>query len=123
MEYDIKLKVRQFKALSNEHRLTLFLKILEHEHLHGRTDGCAINAVVCDWKICAPTVSHHIRILESARLIDVEKSGKFIVARLNLDSYEMSMRLFHARPAAEHLDTLLQNRGQKTNPSQTTMPT
>lgn len=100
--------VRQFKALSNEHRLSLFLKILEHEHVHGRVDGCVVSELVSDWKICAPTISHHIKLMESARLIDVEKNGKFIIARINLESYAASMHLFHTHPdSARFADALL----------------
>ena len=109
MEQDIKLLVRQFKALSNEHRLKLLLQIIAHEHKHGREQGCSVSELVSDWSICPPTISHHIRIMESARLIDVEKSGKFIIARVNLESYELSLRLFHTRPAAEHMEQLLRS--------------
>ncbi len=110
MEQDLKLLVRQFKALSNEHRLKLLLQIVAHEHTHGREQGCLINEMVADWRICAATISHHIRIMESAHLIDVEKVGKFIVARVNLDTYERHMRLFRVRPEAEHIEVLLRSR-------------
>lgn len=110
MEQDLKLLVRQFKALSNEHRLKLLLQIVAHEHTHGRAQGCLINEMVADWRICAATISHHIRIMESAHLIDVEKVGKFIVARVNLDTYERHMRLFRVRPEAEHIEVLLRSR-------------
>ena len=114
MEQDLKLLVRQFKALSNEHRLRLLLQIIEHEHTHGREQGCSISELVSDWRICAPTVSHHIHIMESAGLIDVEKAGKFIIARVNLESYELSLRVFHTRPEAEHMAQLLRSRTTET---------
>lgn len=114
MEQDIKLLVRQFKALSNEHRLKLLLQIIAHEHKYGREQGCSVSELVSDWSICPPTISHHIRIMESARLIDVEKSGKFIIARVNLESYELSLRLFHTRPAAEHMEELLRSLATQT---------
>ena len=110
MEQDLKLLVRQFKALSNEHRLKLLLQIVAHERAYGREQGCLINEMVADWRICAATISHHIRIMESARVIDVEKVGKYIIARVNLDTYEMRMRLFHVRPEAEHMKALLRSR-------------
>ena len=96
MEQDLKLLVRQFKALSNEHRLKLLLQIVAHERAYGREQGCLINEMVADWRICAATISHHIRIMESARV--------------NLDTYEMRMRLFHVRPEAEHMKALLRSR-------------
>ena len=103
METDIKLLARQFKALSNEHRLALFITILTHEQEHGREHGCLISDMVAGWKICAPTVSHHVRTLESAQLIDVEKNGKYVLARINLDSYRLMMRLGRVRPIDEHM--------------------
>lgn len=103
MQTDIKLMVRQFKALSNEHRFRLMLAVLAHEQQHGREQGCLISELVSDWSICAPTVSHHLRILEAAQLIDVEKNGKYLVARMNRDSYEMKMRLFRVQPLDDHM--------------------
>ena len=114
MDTDLKLLVRQFKALSNEHRLKLLLQIIAHEHEHGRTQGCMVNELVAGWSICAPTISHHIHIMEAAQLIDVEKVGKFMVARVNLDSYALSLRLFHTRPEAEHMQALLRSRATDT---------
>lgn len=99
---DFKFLARQFKALSNEHRLALFVKILSHEQEHGREHGCLISDMVSNWKICAPTVSHHVRTLENAQLIDVEKDGKYIIARINLDTYRVLIRLGRVRPMDEH---------------------
>ncbi len=111
MENDLKMLTRQMKALSNEHRLALFLKILSHEQAHGRKDGCLISEMVCEWKICAPTISHHVRHLQLAGLIDVEKNGKYIIARTNLDAFMLTMRLFRIRPIDEPMadlyDTLI----------------
>lgn len=107
MDIDFKFLARQHKALSNEHRLALFFKIVEHEQQHGREQGCLISDVVYNWKICAPTVSHHVRILEAAQLIDVEKEGKYIIARINTESYRMMMKLARVRPLDEHMAQLL----------------
>lgn len=51
--------------------------------------------------------------MESARLIDVEKAGKFIIARVNLESYELSLRVFHPS-RAEHMAQLLRSRTTET---------
>lgn len=111
MENDLKLLTRQMKALSNEHRLALFLKILSHEQTHGRQEGCLISEMVCEWTICAPTVSHHVRHLQLAGLIDIEKHGKYIIARTNLEAFTLTMRLFRVRPIdapmAHLYDTLM----------------
>lgn len=106
---DFKFLARQFKALSNEHRLALFFKILAHEQEYGREHGCLISDVVCNWKICAPTVSHHVRILESAQLIDVEKDGKFIIARVNLDSYRVMLELARVQPLDEQFAQVIKD--------------
>jgi DNA-binding transcriptional ArsR family regulator len=39
-------------------------------------------------------VSHHVKVLEQAGLIHVQKQGKFITAAINHDAREAAMRAF-----------------------------
>ena len=98
---DFKQLVRQMKALSNEYRLKMYLKILEHEQTTIETHKectCLISDIAAKFKLGAPTISHHIKTLESAGLIEVEKHGKFISARINQDAHQLAMRAFRVRP-------------------------
>jgi ArsR family transcriptional regulator len=82
-----------FKALSNPHRLDLFLKILEEEHgvvqkggtevdAQGRRD-CFLGEIVGHLSIGAPTISHHLKELVNSKLVFTEKKGKYVTCRVN----------------------------------------
>jgi len=73
-----------FKALSNENRLELYLKIAEAHEASFETGGecCVADIMVC-LNIGAPTISHHIKELVNAELITTEKRGKFLICRVN----------------------------------------
>lgn len=73
-----------FKALSNEKRLEIFLQILKSERKSfPETCDCFVSEIIGKIGIGAPTVSHHLKELSSAGLIETEKNGKFLVARVN----------------------------------------
>jgi ArsR family transcriptional regulator len=71
------LLINLFKALADENRL----KIL---HLIARHELCA-----CDLNenlpLTQPTISHHLKVLADAKLINVEKRGKWCFYTLNKD--------------------------------------
>lgn len=73
-----------YKALSNEKRLEIFQNILKGNSTSFE-DGCncLISEIIQDLGIGAPTISHHLKELTNAGLIETEKSGKFLVARAN----------------------------------------
>ncbi|BCS88927.1 ArsR/SmtB family transcription factor [Pseudodesulfovibrio sediminis] len=79
------------KALSNPNRLALFLEIASSADEQRYKDGCG-DCFVCDiikrMKIGAPTVSHHLKELTNAGLIETERQGKFLVARINTSVVE-----------------------------------
>ncbi len=86
---DTKRIAAVMKALSHPNRLELFLEIADAS---GETEfpagsGCACECLVSEivkrMKIGAPTVSHHLKELSNAGLIETERRGKFLVARVN----------------------------------------
>jgi DNA-binding transcriptional ArsR family regulator len=94
--HNLKQLVRQLKALANENRLALYLEIAAHDHLSisPQKSHCLISGIAAKLKIGAPTVSHHVKVLEHAGLIQVQKQGKFITATINHEAREAVMRAF-----------------------------
>lgn len=75
-----------FRALGQEKRLTIFLQILEAERKsYPRECECVVSDVISKLGIGAPTISHHLKELANAGLIETERDGKFLVARVNRD--------------------------------------
>lgn len=81
---DTKKMAKIFKALSNENRLELYLKIAEsHEASFEAGGGLCVADIVSCLNIGAPTVSHHIKELVNAELVTTEKKGKFLICSVN----------------------------------------
>lgn len=73
-----------FKALSNENRLELYLKIAQaHESGFEAGGKYWVSDISACLSIGAPTISHHIKELVNAELITTEKKGKFLICRVN----------------------------------------
>ena len=71
------------KALSNEHRLKLYLAIAKHEQSDFEEPECNISSIVKMFKLSKPTISHHLKELVNADLITTERRGKYLVATIN----------------------------------------
>lgn len=71
------------KALSNENRLEMFLTILQHGEKTVETCECPVGRLVEKLHIGAPTVSHHLKELVNAGLVETRKEGKFVIASVN----------------------------------------
>lgn len=76
---------RAFRALSNPHRLAIYLRLLRHADSQEAAliRGCSLQALIDKLDIGAPTISHHVKELVAAGLITVEREGKYI--RCTLD--------------------------------------
>ncbi len=76
-----------FKALSNPHRLQLYLEIRrEHQKLdeqEAKKKVCLLAPLAEVLGIGAPTVSHHLKELVNAELVETEKEGKYVLCRPN----------------------------------------
>ncbi len=72
------------KALSNPNRLELYLEIAKQHQANFNTNSdCFITDIIDSLKIGAPTISHHLKELANADLIETERRGKFLVAKIN----------------------------------------
>jgi ArsR family transcriptional regulator, arsenate/arsenite/antimonite-responsive transcriptional repressor len=84
-EADVKRLSKAFKALGNPNRLQLFLNLLEESRLdlaRGRVHDCFLAGILDNLNIGAPTVSHHVKELENAGLIETTRDGKQLICTI-----------------------------------------
>lgn len=78
---------KMFKALSHPNRFRLFLEILEQEERSFEDDhACFLHVIMEKLDVGAPTVSHHLKELVNAGLIQTERQGKFLTCQVNPDA-------------------------------------
>lgn len=86
------------KSLSHEHRLELFLRILNSQE--------AAFEARKEYKVCeiaeklgigAPTISHHLKELVNAGLVRTERQGKYVVAQVEPLVMDQLCQLFKRR--------------------------
>jgi ArsR family transcriptional regulator len=97
MKQDVKQLSKAFRALSHPNRLQLFLNLWRESKLDlqkGRTHECFLVTLLGNMKVGAPTVSHHIRELESAGLISTSKEGKQLICSINRDAVHALKAMF-----------------------------
>jgi ArsR family transcriptional regulator len=70
---------RLLKALADETRLGIVLQLRE------QGDVCQCDFVAC-CTVAQPTVSHHLRVLREAGVIEAEKRGVWMHYRLSPDT-------------------------------------
>jgi ArsR family transcriptional regulator, arsenate/arsenite/antimonite-responsive transcriptional repressor len=84
-----------FKAIGDPVRLRLLSLIACHE------DG---EACVCDltgaFELTAPTISHHLKVLKQAGLIESERRGTWVYYWINPEVLERLSAILGPRPAA-----------------------
>jgi DNA-binding transcriptional ArsR family regulator len=92
---DAKHTAKILKALSHPNRLEIYLAITSGEQRDFEAGcECSVAELMAKLNIGAPTVSHHLKELVNAGLIETERQGKFLVARPNLKVLEEAMRIF-----------------------------
>ena len=77
-----------FKALSHPNRLQIYVELLQlrEKIIASGSDkdcSCGLTDFMSKLNIGAPTVSHHIKELVNAKLIWIERQGKFMTCHLN----------------------------------------
>ena len=90
-----------FRALSNPHRLAIYLRLLQHAEIKSvpLLQSCALQELINKLEIGAPTISQHIKELVAAGLISVTRDGKYLRCSLN---EEMQQRLAHTFSMVAH---------------------
>lgn len=80
-----------FKALSNETRLSVFDKISTGpcKATMGKDERQCVCSIADNFNISLSTISHHMKELRNAGLIDCEKRGQFIFCQPNDETIKM----------------------------------
>ena len=78
----LKELVKVFKSLADEYRLQILLILAKHGNLH-------VKAICDELHQSQPAVSHHLKELKNAGLVDSDRDGKFNYYKLE------STRLAH----------------------------
>ena len=102
---DIHKLTDMFKALSNPHRLSIFLRLVmccsEETQWDVSPEGCAcVGELGQDLGIAPSTVSHHIKELHRAGLIRTERAGQQINCWIEPGTLRYLAEFF-SRPACE----------------------
>lgn len=100
MNYD---PARLFKALSNESRLEI-LKAICEEGISGTLAGkkpcvekCScVGDIVQRFQLAPSTISHHIKELAQAGLVQVQREGQFIRVFPNLEALKAMEAFLHS---------------------------
>lgn len=91
---------RIFRALSNPNRLRIYAEVLKSDAARFEAAcGCFLTDVVRSLRVSAPTISHHVKELVGADLIQVERQGKFLVCRANPKTVALVRELFAELPS------------------------
>jgi ArsR family transcriptional regulator, arsenate/arsenite/antimonite-responsive transcriptional repressor len=59
---------------------------MKHEALdidQGEKRPCFLSNICRNWKLGAPTISHHLKELVNAKLVKTDKEGKYMICSLN----------------------------------------
>jgi ArsR family transcriptional regulator, arsenate/arsenite/antimonite-responsive transcriptional repressor len=97
---DVKRLARAFKALSHPNRLQLFVNLLDESQLDlakGRTHDCFLAKLLGGLDVNAPTVSHHVKELVDAGLIETERDGKQLICSVKPQALRDLRALFAAQ--------------------------
>jgi len=84
---------RRFKALGDPVRLRLLSLIASHEG-----GGACVCELTAGFDLSGPTISHHLRVLREAGLIDGQRRGTWIYYRVLPEALRMLSQALH--PAA-----------------------
>ncbi|MEU6785764.1 metalloregulator ArsR/SmtB family transcription factor [Nonomuraea angiospora] len=69
---------RVFKALGDPIRLRLLSLIGAHESGRQVGDGVCVCELTVAFEVTAPTISHHLKVLREAGLIDSQRRGTWV---------------------------------------------
>lgn len=83
---DLAAAAALFKALADETRLAILRQLREQGEV------CACDFLAC-CSLAQPTVSHHLRVLREAGLVNADKRGLWVYYTLNAEKLELLRKL------------------------------
>ena len=78
--------VKMLKALGHPNRFRLFVEIRKGARSYEDGHTCMLTPIIERLSIGAPTVSHHLKELVQADLVQTAREGKFLTCRVNPDA-------------------------------------
>jgi ArsR family transcriptional regulator len=80
-----------FKALSNETRLAVFenIRLGQCKGMLNKDNRLSVCSVASNFNISLSTISHHMKELRNAKLIDCERKGQSIFCQPNDETIKM----------------------------------
>ena len=103
---DVERLAAMFKALSNPQRLRMFVKLATKCCAAGdpcdtrKVTYCCAGEVGADLDLAASTVSHHLKELRQAGLMQVERRGQKVDCRVDAGSLRLLADFFESHSAA-----------------------
>lgn len=98
-----------FKALGHPHRLVIVRRLID-QSLSCRADSeesCGLDPACCDFgelaeelEVSKSTVSHHLKELYHAGLIERQREGRRLYCRINRERVEQLRAFLKGRPGA-----------------------
>jgi ArsR family transcriptional regulator len=92
---------KHFKALANKHRLAIFEYLRQQEAVAADAPDsvCANNvgAIAQQFGLALSTVSHHLRVLHEAGLIQCEQRGQYIYCVINWETVGQIQQFLNPR--------------------------
>lgn len=96
-------------ALGDENRQHLILEMMQM----GECDGVRVGAITENTNLSRPAVSHHLRILKDAGIINVRRDGTKNYYYFDPDSKAMSQLLTMVCSAKEIIENLPSKKGEE----------
>ena len=93
---DLQWMASAFAALANENRLSMFEQLRSKELECNARDGacsftdhcCSVGELVTNLEVTQATVSHHLKELNRADLVETKRRGRFIYCSVNESAVE-----------------------------------
>ena len=94
---DLQWMASAFAALANENRLSMFQHLRSKELECNASDGgacsftdhcCNVGELVANLEVTEATVSHHLKKLSRAELVETTRRGRFVYCSVNESAVE-----------------------------------
>ena len=91
-----------FKALSNPHRLQIFLRLLNCCDIGSicsteTINGFCVGDLGKELAVAPSTLSHHIKELQRAGLINTQRNGKNVECFVNVEKVDILKQFFSSK--------------------------